>query len=230
MFQDLTKLWELRSASQQGYVATLAWRSFRKRVSCRTTALGLRCDLRSDLPEPTAKIPFSVRALRADERELLCPDEDTDSPEDFYERMLRLRMFDAGLRTCYGAFADDGRLTYVQWLIESAQNDLVRDFFDGSFPRLAPGEVLLEGAYTFPSARGQGVMAAAMARVTAEGKKRGFTTAWTFVGEHNVPSLKGCRKAGYTEEVRRLEQWRLFRQSLSFEPLATSPAPTPPSF
>jgi GNAT superfamily N-acetyltransferase len=216
----MSKLRELRSAARRGPLVTLAWRSLRKRVSYRSAARGLRCDLRSDLPAPAAKIPLTVRPLRPDDRELLRPEEGTDSPEDFYERLLRLRLFDSGLQTCYGAFTDDGRLAYVQWLIEPSQNDLVQGLFDSAFPRLEADEVLLEGAYTFPFVRGQGVMAAAMAAVTAEGKGRGFATAWTFVGEHNVPSLKGCRKAGYAEEVRRLEQWRLFRHSFSFGPLA----------
>ena len=222
---SVSKVRELRSAPRRGYVVKFAWRSLRKRVSYQSTALGLRCDLRSDLPAPLARAPLAVRPLGPAERELLRSEEGTDSPEDFYERMFRLRMFDAGIQTCYGAFGDDGGLMYVQWLIEPAQNDLVHDFFEGMFPRLEPDEVLLEGAYTFPSARGQGVMAAAMAAVTAEGKKRGFATAWTFVAEHNVPSLKGCRKAGYAEDIRRVEQWRLFRHSFSFGALAV-PQPT----
>jgi GNAT superfamily N-acetyltransferase len=223
MLPTVKRIRELRAASGRGFATTLAWRSARKRVSYRSTALGLRCDLRSDLPDVTAKIPITIRALTDDERELLRPEQSTDSPEDFYERTIRLRMLDAGLKTCYGAFGDNESLLYVQWLIEPTQNDLVHGFFEGSFPRLAPQEVLLEGAYTFPSARGQGVMAAAMAEITAEGRKRGFATAWTFVGEHNTPSLKGCRKAGYAEEVRRVEQWRLFRHSFSFGPLTASP-------
>jgi GNAT superfamily N-acetyltransferase len=227
MLPNVNKLRELRSASREGHVGTLVWRGLRKRVAEQSSAFGLRCDLGSDLPKPTAKIPINVRPLQPDERELLRPDENTDAPGDFYERLHRLRMFDAGLQTCYGAFADDDRLMYVQWLIEPAQSDLVQEFFRGTFPRLASDEVLLEGAYTFPTARGQGVMAAAMAGLTAEGKKRGFSTAWTFVGEDNIASLKGCYKAGYAENVRRLERWRLFRHSVSFAPLASAPAATP---
>jgi GNAT superfamily N-acetyltransferase len=216
----MSKLRELGSALRGGYIASLAWRSIRKRVSFESTALGLRCDLGAGPPSPQAKIPLTVRPLRADERWLLSPKEGVDSPEDFYERTLRLRMFESGMRTCYGAFADDGGLAYVQWLIEPSQNDLVHDFFEGAFPPLKPDEVLLEGAYTFPSYRGQGVMAAAMAKVAGQGRDRGYASAWTFVGEHNTPSLKGCRKAGFAEEVRRVERWRYFRHSFSFSPMA----------
>jgi GNAT superfamily N-acetyltransferase len=214
------KLRELTSAARRGYLVRFVWGSIRKRFFFESTALGLRCDLHEELPSPSAKIPLTVRPLRDDERLLLAPTEGVDSPEDFYERMLRLRMFDSGMRTCYGAFAEDGGLAYVQWLIEPSQNDLVHDFFEGSFPRLKPDEVLLEGAYTFPSYRGQGVMSAAMAEVAGQGKERGYARAWTFVGEHNTPSLKGCRRAGFAEEVRRAERWRYFRHSFSFSPLA----------
>src|SRR4051794_5811673 len=215
----MSKLRELQSAVRGGHVGRLAWRSLRKRIFYRSIALGLRCDLTADTPAIQAKIPLTVRALTEEDRAALEP-EKTDSANDFYERLLRLRMFDAGLRTCYGAFSEDGRVCYVQWLIEPAQNDLVHDFFEGSFPRLQPNEVLLEGAYTFPAFRGQGVMAAAMAGITDQGRARGFENAWTFVGEHNEPSLKGCRRAGYHEEVRRIEQWRFFRHSFSFTALA----------
>src|SRR3954466_1806112 len=83
MLLDVSKLRELRSASNEGQVVTLVWRSLRKRVSYESTALGLRCDLRADLPTPTAKVPLSVRPLRPDERELLRPEKGTDTPEDF---------------------------------------------------------------------------------------------------------------------------------------------------
>jgi hypothetical protein len=73
----------------------------------------------------------------------------------------------------------------MQWLIGADQADEIEAVFHDQVPRLASDEVLLEGAFTPPAFRGRGVMA-------------------------NVPSLKGCNRAGFAPYVIRRNHWHLF--------------------
>jgi RimJ/RimL family protein N-acetyltransferase len=65
------------------------------------------------------------------------------------------------------------------------------------FPALGHDEALLEGAYTPPQHRGLGIMSAAMAMIAERADELGARHVLTFVGEDNIPSLKGCRRAGF---------------------------------
>jgi hypothetical protein len=49
----------------------------------------------------------------------------------------------------------------------------------------------------------------------------------TFVGQSNIASLKGCKKAGFVPFQRRKEQWRLLRRTVEF---ARVPEGTPYPF
>jgi GNAT superfamily N-acetyltransferase len=84
---------------------------------------------------------------------------------------------------------------YIQWLVGSARNDVIRRL--GCFPALDADEALLEGAYTPPQHRGLGIMSAAMAIIAERADSLGARYVLTFVGDDNIPSLKGCRRAGF---------------------------------
>jgi hypothetical protein len=43
----------------------------------------------------------------------------------------------------------------------------------------------------------------------------------TFVDEQNPASLKGCLRAGFAPYLRRRERFRLFRRSVTFDPIET---------
>ena len=130
--------------------------------------------------------------------------------------------------TCYVAVTPDGDPCYMQWLIGPSENDRVKEFFVDRFPWLAPDEALLEYAFTLEAYRGQGIMSCAMARRIAE-QAADFGARWviTFVFDDHIPSLKGCKRAGFVPYLTRREQWWLFHRRLTFTPL---PAGTPYSF
>ncbi len=71
------------------------------------------------------------------------------------------------------------------------------------YPRLAPYEALLEGAYTPEAYRGQGIIASAMALIAERAGDFGARWVVTFVDETNVASLKGCARAGFVPYLRR---------------------------
>ena len=134
-------------------------------------------------------------------------------------RGIRLRMVKAGLPTCYVAVTDGDQPCYVQWLIGPESNRQVQEIFGPRFPTLQPGEMLLEGAFTLEAWRGKGIMAAAMAQIAEKAVDHDARWVITLVGEGNVPSLKGCKKAGFQPYLARTDRWRWFQLSTSFGPL-----------
>jgi len=191
-----------------------------------SASVGLRRDLRAPCLAPGARRPFQVRPLTpGDELAWLDVREPGLSDEQVYARLGQARLLRSGIQTCHVAVEPDGTACYMQWLILSNQNDQVRAFFGNLYPRLAPDEALLEGAYTPEAYRGQGIMAAAMAQIAERAGQFGARWVVTFVDESNVASLKGCARAGFVPFLRRHEAFRLFRRRVSFTPLPQAPSP-----
>jgi hypothetical protein len=169
----------------------------------------LRRDTAAEFIGTRAKIPITVRALRRE-----------DIATVVKERPIRRPAMESGLSTCYVATTTDGEICYMQWLIDSSQNELIARDFSGLCPPLNDDEMLLEWAYTFVRFRGLGIMADAMSQISENGAAAGARWLFTYVAVDNIASLKGCRSAGYRPYQIRTERWRLLRRTESFEQLA----------
>jgi len=202
------------------------WGALTYLVYSDSESVGLRRDLRTPCLAPAAKRPFQVRPLTSDD-ELAWLDvrEPGLSDDQVYARLGQARLLRSGIQTCHVAVEPDGTACYMQWLILSNQNNQVRAFFGNLYPRLAPDEALLEGAYTPEAYRGQGIMAAAMAQIAERADQFGARWVVTFVDEGNAASLKGCARAGFVPYVRRHERFRLFRRYVSFTPVSHAASP-----
>jgi len=202
------------------------WRAVTYLLYSDSDSVGLRRDLQAPCFAPAAKRPFQVRPLTPDD-ELAWLDvrEPGLSDEQVYARLSQTRLLRSGIRTCHLAVEPDGTACYMQWLILSNQNDQVREFFGNLYPRLAPDEALLEGAYTPEASRGQGIMSAAMAQIAERADQFGARWVVTFVDEGNAASLKGCARAGFVPYLRRHERFRLFRRRVSFTPVSPTGLP-----
>ncbi len=166
----------------------------------------LRRDLTVSLtPRPVAKIPFSIRPLQA-----------SDLAHVVVERPRRLPVLRADIPTCYVATTQDGSICYMQWLVTVDQQSRLRPYFKGELASYGTDTVLLEFAYTFKRFRGAGIMGAAMAEIAEQGLQHGARWALTYVKNDNIPSLKGCAKAGFRPYMLRSEIWRAFRLHQSF--------------
>jgi GNAT superfamily N-acetyltransferase len=132
------------------------------------------------------------------------------------ELINRLQQVRANIPTCYVAVTIDNTPAYMQWLMGSEQNESIQMFFNKTFPILEPDEALLENALTLAEFRGKGLMSAAMARIAERGIEVGARWVITFVGEDNIASLKGCKRAGFYPYMLRAERWFLFRRTLTF--------------
>lgn len=192
----------------------------REPIRSEHVSLGLRRDLQVPFTSPAAKIPLRVRPLEPRDLPLLDPPTPGAlSEEELGDRRNRAVLATAGVGHGFVAVDEDDRPCYVQWLLGPDDLERVRWHFGGLVPRLAAGEMLLEGAYTVERSRGQGVMAHAMATIAERATPLGARWVLTFTGQSNVASIKGCGRAGFSPYLRRRERWSGLRRSVSSLPL-----------
>jgi RimJ/RimL family protein N-acetyltransferase len=116
----------------------------------------------------------------------------------------RQEFCDGGVRSLYVSVDESGGPIYAQWLVRRDDQEALHNITGDLFPQLGEREALLEGAYTFVSARGQGVMADGMAQLLADARAAGDRKVYTYVLEGNIPSLRGCANVGFEPDHLRL--------------------------
>ncbi|SFH10833.1 GNAT family N-acetyltransferase [Sulfitobacter dubius] len=173
------------------------WR-WRKGLYTYTWRYGLRRNLTEEVEAPKAKIPLHVRPFELEDENALFGHRHAGAdPADLTEINYRLEHLQADIPTPYVAIDEyTGTPCYLQWLMGAEQNSKIQAQPWG-FPVLAQNEAVLENAYTPPAYRGQHVMAAAMFLIAEQARKLDADYAMTFVSEDNIPSLKGCKRAGF---------------------------------
>lgn len=192
----------------------------RTKVWSAEQALGLSRNLAEPFQAPNALIPIAMRPIRPDDiRTLLDLSEAHISAAERRDRTKRLHLLDAGFSSCFVATTEDDQACFIQWLILPDENTLLQRSFDGLFPRLAADEMLLEGAYTPVAFRGQRIMPAAIALIADKAVELGAARLLAFVGEDNVSSLKGCKRAGFSPFLRREAIHRLGYRRMVFSSL-----------
>ena len=189
------------------------------RVHSDYLSYGLKRDLRRPHKPPKAAIDLEIRPLASsDSLAFLDPRPGAEADQELI-RQNQLRLLEADIPTCWIATDPGGRPCYMQWLVTSRDNARIKAQWGGVMPELRPDEALLEGAYTPESHRGLGIMAHAMARIAERAAELGASSVITFVAAENVPSLKGCKKAGFDPYVERRVKWRLGVRRVEFTPL-----------
>lgn len=188
------------------------WNQLSTRVYSKSISYGLKRDLKIPFKSPDAKVELIIRAFKESDRDLLLHDsEKLDSIEEYTQQNL----IEANIDQCYVATTAEGSPCYMQWLV-SNPNGSKPYYFQGIFPELNTDEALLEGAFVPPSFRGMWVMPAAMARIACMGSTVGARWVITFVHTDNIPSLKGCKRAGFSPYILRTDRWLLFRRRVFY--------------
>lgn len=181
---------------------------------------GLRRDITIPFAAPAAKIPIIVRPMQQEDISRIIDSVDDTTSHDRSWILSELSLLTSGIPTGYLATTQDDTPCYMQWLISSRDNPRIKAHFRAMFPWLNADETLLEGAYTLPAFRGQRIMSCAMAQIAERARDVGARWVITFVDHGNVASLKGCHYAGFEPYLIRRERYRLFRKSVTFEPMS----------
>ena len=212
----LSPLEALRHVHRLG--SGVAVRTVREQVWYTKVFLGLRCDLTA-LPEVRpAKVaiamePQATATYPGFEQERLVARGD-----DYLEVLLRIGLCAAGVQTLYAAEAE-GWPVYAQWLVRADDQEVMHDHAPGRYPHLEAGEVLLEGAYTFSRFRRMGAMADGMAQLLRIARDEGATTAFTYVADDNIASLRGCAAVGFVADHVRKSVRRVGLRRSPMQPL-----------
>ncbi len=183
-----------------------------ERLWSRKLFLGLRCDLAALPPLRPAQIPVSMNSEASASFDGFALALETARGRDVLEILHRMDICSAGWQTLYVTRSPDGLPAFVQWLIRAADQDGVHESAPGLFRSLAPGESLLEGAYTFTPLRRLGLMTHGVREVLRIAHDEGATTAFTYIAVDNVPSLRACAAAGFKLDSVRTIEWRLGRR------------------
>lgn len=217
--QVVRKLSLAQGFFQQGDIGEIG-QILRAKVWSTERALGLSRDLAEPFQAPNALIPIAVQPIRPEDvRTLLDVSEAGISVAERRDRTKRMHLLDAGFSSCFVATTEDDQACFIQWLISPDENIRLQRSFNGLFPRLAADEMLFEGAYTPVAFRGQRIMPAAMALIADQAVELGAARLLTFVGEDNVSSLKGCKRAGFSPFLRREAIHRLGYRRMVFSSL-----------
>lgn len=187
----------------------------------KTGATACGGELEVPFKSVVAKIPIAFREATGDDFAHLFPGSGADGlTSEQPELAWHYELLKARFPTCLVAVDQrTGAPCHVQWLTGAEHNARLPEL--GCFPMLRSDEALIENVYTPPSHRRLGIMSAAMSMVAERAADFGARHVITFVDRDNVPSLKGCGRAGFTPYlVRRRTQlaFRLIRRC-AFESL-----------
>jgi hypothetical protein len=83
----------------------------------------------------------------------------------------------------------DGQVGHISWVY--CEGDEIRQM------TLGPGDIMLEGAYTFADFRGRGLLSAVERAALNDAKVEGKRNAYTHVSTDNRASLRGVWKTGF---------------------------------
>jgi hypothetical protein len=193
----------------------------RKRLWSQSISLGLQRDLSIHVETPEAKIKINVRPLKNEDIEDLL---DLSAQHTIDPRIVsnQMGMLKANIPTCYVAETTNGRPVYMQWLIQQKEDKNMRAYLHDSFPKINESEALLEGAYTHPAYRGLQIMPRAMSILCEKAAQLDVKRINTFVTITNIPSLRGCKRAGFYPYMIRKDRWLFFKRFISFHPVTVS--------
>lgn len=201
-------------------------RAVRKRFYSTTVSIGIRDDLSVPFPAPPAKIPLVVRKLQPDDDLSLVADVPGLTPEVARHRADQRWLLNSDLPPPWVAIDPDGAVCFIAYLFTAEDNPRMQALWGPLAPVLQPGEALVEGIFTSERHRGLGVFMDAGTKILDQARAMGMRTAVGVAGEKNLGTFKVAERAGWTRQFRRVERWRLFRQSVSFEPLEGSSSTT----
>lgn len=172
----------MRVWSASGLVGLV--RAIRSRTWQSTRFVQFRLDLEAWEPGPPPPPPLEVRTglpelrrFREHASEAL--------PVQFCQDELR-----GASRPYLGLW--QGEVGHISWLFTAAGHGRRLRLV-----HLGPDEVELDGAYTFRTFRGKGLLSVVEREMLRDAKREGARVAYTHVEEDNVASIKGVIKTGF---------------------------------
>lgn len=183
-------------------------------------SFGLLVDLEEPLKRPhPARIPVIMQVHDPGSFTGFKEELSRASGANSVELSGRQEFCDGGIRSLYVSVDESGSPIYAQWLVRQDDQEALHNIKGDLFPQLGEDEALLEGAYTFVSARGQGAMTDGMAQLLAAARDAGDRKVYTYVAEENIPSLRGCANVGFEPDHLRVVVSRFGIRKITHAPV-----------
>jgi predicted GNAT family acetyltransferase len=159
-------------------------KAIRSRTWQRLRFVQFRIDLEAWKPGPPPTPPLEVRAGLS---ELIRFRECVRStlPVQFFQDEMR-----GAARPYLGLW--QGEVGHISWLFTTGGHGRRLHLV-----QLGPGEVELDGAFTFRAFRGKGLLSAVEREMLRDAQREGARVAYTHVEEDNIASIKGVIKTGF---------------------------------
>jgi len=198
----------------------VVFQELRRRFFSERRVYGLCHELPSGFGLPETENTLTVRSLTPEDIPRITDFFDQQHSEDMHERIVRRRLVDSGVPTCYLVAMANGDLCSMQWLIDEDQNQMLDTVFPGEYPRLEQHEMMLWYIFMPRKYREKGILAYAISEVLKKAKKLNVTRVTTFIGDRDTALLEACKSVGFVPYLIRTERWRFFRKRLAFEGLS----------
>jgi RimJ/RimL family protein N-acetyltransferase len=131
--------------------------------------------------------------------------------------MESVRAAEAGFPTV--ARTPDGDFVGVTFLFGPQHRESLERVSPGLYPRAWPDQWWTENSYILPAYRGRRVIPSLLQRSAGRIPSLGGRMGRAIVSTANVPSLRGCRRAGFRPDgLMRVDRLRFGRRSYTFLP------------
>ncbi len=164
----------------------------------RATFLALERLLDEEVEPVPCAVDYELAVASDEDMEEVGAAGKSEGGESAWELIGRKWYYDSGFRDCY--LARDratGEPCFVQFVVPRAQYDQIDPGFGHRLPPIRDDELWMENSYTFKKFRGKKVMSSVLIDLGEIARKQGFRRIVTYIREDNVPSIKGCQRAGF---------------------------------
>lgn len=196
----------------------LILREVLRRIYSFETASILKFDLTEPFEIPTPLIPTSIRELQnKDDNFILSLNEPEIDINELRTRIERFLLIKAQIPTCYVAANSNDEPCAICWLIDHTSNNVLKRHYNGGIFKLRENEVLCEGIYIHSAYRKMKLMQYLTFELFQMASNNGAKSAFAFVDNRNILSLKGSKSIGWKKVGVKKVKWLLFNRSITFK-------------
>lgn len=205
----------LRTLREEGLHAT--WRRIAGRVWGTHLSYGFLYEIR---PADGAPLVGRLRFRAIAENDLADLFDDWARREE--KRLVdeRLELLASGVGRTRVGLSAEGHPCFMLWMAGAEENAALRRTFGPAYPRLQPGEAVIDGLYVPKRFRGRNLAPGALRAIAAELHARGVRRVIAFSHHSRPAALFALRQAGFVPYCVKVDARRFFARHVRFQPLS----------
>lgn len=113
------------------------------------------------------------------------------------EIIYRIIFYKDGFKNCYVGKTKEGGIAYIQWLVYSSENSIIKKHFHNLIYPLREKQVMVENVLTFPKFRGLNLMPAITTKLLNIAKENGCKNAIEYIRKDRIAALNENMRLGF---------------------------------